>query len=110
MARKIKKVLILTLLFVTLFCTLSYAFTLPDIKNTLTYKARARELGLGISFELWQQDRYSLELQFTGNFAGLSILYHWIPLVEISSGFMLGFDPHEVRLEYGLVLFAWISW
>ena len=107
--RKFWKVVcaILVLLLVT---QSALAWELPDIKQTFTYKARARELSLGISFELLQGDRYSLEAQLTTNFIGLSALYHWVPVVEISSGFMFGYDPHFNQLDYGLVLFAFITW
>jgi len=88
----------------------SYAWTLPDIKNTFSYKVRARELSLGVSFELWQQEKYSLELQLANNFIGISILRHWIPLVEISSGFALGYDPHLNQIDYAVIIFAWIAW
>jgi len=86
------------------------AWTLPDIKQSFVYKARARELSLGVSFELWQQGRYSLELQLANNFVGFSVLYHYVPLVEISSGFTGGWDVNKVRFDGGLILIAWISW
>jgi len=102
--------IIIFLSMILLHSSILYAFTFPDIKQTFTYTARARNLSLGISFELYQQNSYSLELQLANNFVGISILKQFIPLVEIGSGFTLGYNPHLNIIDYGLVILAWISW
>jgi len=107
--RKVVAVL-LVLSFLLGLVQAAFAFRLPDLKQTLTYKHRARELCLGISFEIIQKDRFSLELNLTHNFAGLAALYHWLPLIEFSSGYCIGYDPHNNRMEMGVIIFAWITW